>query len=89
MPTPAEIFDAAKRRAVFVRWIDSCGSGGWRAVEPMYQMHASTVDSVGYVLREDEEEIVIAQSLDPDNDSVDNCLTIPRVGIVDIWEIDQ
>lgn len=90
MPTSKEIIAAAKKRAVFIEWVDSCGAGHWQNADKVTErLKATTVISVGYVLRDDDEEIVIAMSLDVVTEDVAHVLAIPHVAVVGIWEIDH
>ncbi len=90
MPTSKEVIAAAEKRAVFVKWVDSCAAGNWMdANHAASKIKATAVVSVGYVLRDDDVELVLAQSLDDDCTNVGHVLTIPHVAVVGIWEIDQ
>jgi hypothetical protein len=89
-PTTAERMKAAQKRAVFVTWVDSSGAGHWMDADfAASKVRAGPIYTVGYVLREDDEEIVLVQSLDFDNDNVGHTLAIPKVAVLDVWEIDQ
>lgn len=88
-PSPRELTDAALKRPVWVRWIDTCGYGsGWRGIDDAHDNFRTTqIDTMGFVVRDDDEAITIAQSIDGDNAMTDHVLTIPRVCLLAVWEI--
>lgn len=75
-----------ERRAEWIRWVDSVRlDSSWAKVPDNYTV--STVDTVGFVVREDDEAVVVAQSVDPANDMICGAMAIPKVAIVKRWTI--
>ena len=65
---------------VYVEWMDSFGRSGWAPLESLRAERPSKVVSVGFVLRENDEAVLIVQSLS-DHDNGDNSIVIPKVAI--------
>lgn len=75
-----------------IRWIDSTGLNGWQALETIQGLTPDPVISVGFVVAEDEDRIVITTSITerPGNlalQSGEGALVIPRVAIVSEREV--
>lgn len=67
-----------------VRWVDSCGHGGWReAKESIRENRPGVALSVGYLLEHSAERILVAQSLD-DSGNTNDRMDIPQVAIVKV-----
>lgn len=68
-----------KRKAVLVDWVDSCSFAQhrWRAVEEARQIEPSKIQSVGWLLREEKDFVVLTGSLDNDGNT-SGTHTIPR-----------
>lgn len=82
-----QIVKEARGRAVWVRWLDACGQSNWRdAKKTVEDLTPTMIDSLGFVLREDDKEIVIAAQID-NVDDVDHCMAIPKNRVTQIWEI--
>lgn len=75
-------------RMVLVRWVDSAGTSGWRpraeAVADLDRPSIMACLTVGYLIGEGADAIMVAASIGHDGDAVDNTLQIPRVAIVSI-----
>ena len=75
-----------KRKLLWVDWVDaSTCSQAWNFPEDMPGIPES-IQSVGWVVRENDDAITIAAHWG--NDSVSGDMTIPKIAIVQIWEID-
>lgn len=74
---------AKKKRhyAVAVDWEDSQIIGRWHSVDQMPSTRNGLIRSVGFLMREDKNEIVIATSYDEENDNVSCVVAIPRSAI--------
>lgn len=74
-----------KPRPVFIEWVDSIGSAGWKTreeVQAFLSAPTEHVKSVGYLIHSDRNRVVIAQSLHYENR--DHLMEIPRKAIVDM-----
>ena len=94
MPAPKKgrpVLDRTLRRAVFVEWMDAVGwHAGWIDLDQISErLSCTTILSVGYVLRENKDEIVLVQSVDTKNATGDHVLAIPKNRVLKVWEIDQ
>ena len=71
----------------YVRWIDSAGSGRWETVPEVRGMKAKHIQTIGFVIHEDEESMLLALCYDEADDpelnlsSVLGHITIPKVAI--------
>ena len=67
-----------------VEWIDSAGGSGWEVLED-YTSEAVHVTTYGFLIREDEETISVAQSYAPGTvkgrEQINNDITIPKCAI--------
>lgn len=70
-------------KMVLVEWIDSSANGRWLTHEAMSTLVLSKCITIGYLMHEDEEKVVVAQSIDisevPPN--FNNTMMIPKVAI--------
>ena len=64
-------------KLVRVDWDDACSNEPWRKAECLYRAECLQIQSVGFVLRSDKKEMVIAQSLS-ETANVANTIAIPR-----------
>jgi len=70
---------------VEVEWVDSQAFDGWHGSEEMKNWNDSLVcKSVGYLLRESEDRMVLVMSESFGSGALDNGMTIPRVAIIQI-----
>ena len=75
-------------KAEWIYWHDaSRWSGGWRDADTMRKQNTSMIHTLGFVLREDKECVVVAQSLDIEHSNVDGVITIPKSTICDRWTL--
>lgn len=79
--------EKANYEAEQIRWVDAVGTSSWRSIESVKRDEITEVDTLGFVIAEDEKCVVIAQSLDLDNENVTHVMVIPQVCIVGRWRI--
>ncbi len=84
--TPKTIADVSTSSPEWFRWVDSVRLGSdWQPVPDDY--FVTMIDSIGFVIREDEDQVVIALSVDTDNQMVCGAMAIPKVAIKERWKI--
>jgi hypothetical protein len=71
---------------VLVVWHDAVSYDEWIEIEE-FEGECALIHSVGYMIREGESEITIAQNLDLSNKACSMTMTIPMMWIEDIREI--
>jgi hypothetical protein len=79
-----------KMREVRITWTDSMTvSEGWASIED-YVTSSSSVScvSLGFLINEDDEKLVLAMNYDPDNDHVNQTIVIPRVSVEKIEDLE-
>lgn len=75
-------------KAEWIRWKDAQVSGhGWRGYEAAADETLCTMDTVGFIVSEDRERIVVAQTLDTTNENYANTTVIPKCWIVERFTI--
>lgn len=87
--TAEQLEKKALSRAVMVQWVDACGwPNGWRDIR---EVHANAcpepINSIGYVLKDDKDMIVLVQSVG--GGDVDNVIAIPKSWVLQVWEIED
>ena len=86
---PAEEFDYTKIPLVRVQWRDHFSTPGWASVEEIRAATASTVcHTIAYLLKEDDEEVVVTSTLSEQGDGADP-LTILKKVIISMEVISQ
>ncbi len=68
-----------------VEWIDSTNRGGWQ--EAGKDLDLSKCITVGFLVKDNDERVVIASSID-DNDEIANLTAIPRQVVTKMERID-
>jgi hypothetical protein len=72
---------------VHVHWHDACSRTGWASVESLIEEHTPwCVDTVGFLLHEDRERIIVGLSVHSDDVAGDS-LVIPMTWILSIEEV--
>lgn len=71
---------------VLVVWHDAVSSDEWTDIAELEEKCA-VIHSIGYLLKETEGEITLAQNLDLSNDSCSMTITIPIMWIEELKEI--
>ena len=86
--TPEQLAAAALARPVIVRWVDACGWPiGWRNIVDVHTNACpEPIESIGYVLKDDKEQLLLVQSIG--GGDVDNVMSIPKSWVLEIWEIE-
>jgi len=80
-------------KLVLITWIDSCSGRGWTDIDAAKKNHGVVrCRSVGWILVEDEEAILLASSLggsriDGEPYCANGEMSIPKVAILGIQEI--
>lgn len=80
----------SKDRIVHINWIDSGGDGRWLSREDVInQGGLAHCESVGFLIHEDEDKIMIAGSVNktPPNNDVHAYLAIPKVAVLSITDL--
>ncbi len=65
-----------------IEWIDSTGMAGWQPSDEVLGLSVSTCVSVGFVVKEDETQVLLAASIDRMYENVSDVTAIPKVCIV-------
>lgn len=71
---------------VLVIWHDAVSSDEWTDIGEL-DYECAMIHSVGYLIKENESEITIAQNLDLSNKACSMTMTIPMMWIEDVREI--
>lgn len=69
-----------------MKWVDSASSGDWRSLEDIANESLGAIVSVGWVLSEDDEKIILVPNVTSDKLGCNEML-IPKVAIVEMHEI--
>ncbi len=69
--------------AAIVTWVDACSSQEWKAIEGSDDKPSPCV-TVGFIVKETKKYIVVAGTLDVDNDNYCLAMTIPKKNITQI-----
>ncbi len=75
-----------EQKFVEVTWIDSTGFAGWQ--EKQTPRTATTCRTVGFLVNENDDYITIAATYDSFTDAYHSPLTIPKVAIIERWELE-
>lgn len=76
-----------ERKAEWIRWVDIVAfCHGWVEFCPG-GYPTTTVDTLGFVLSEDEHTVQIVQSIDPMNYKTMSIMSIPKIAIIKRWTI--
>jgi len=67
-------------KALLVEWIDSASDHGWEKIKDSEIEHESCI-TLGFLVKESEDFIMIAHSIDQANDSANGRIQIPKVAI--------
>lgn len=76
------------RECVWVRWRDSASRDGWTSLSG-YEDDVIEIDTVGFVLEDNEDRLTVGQSMDINNGDgkAAGIMIIPRECITDIWVV--
>jgi hypothetical protein len=73
---------------VHVTWVDSDADNSWRKRSKLADGLEST-HSVGFLLKQNTKLVTLALSFDPETDSANNIMYIPRGAILEMREVCQ
>lgn len=75
-----------EKSAVYIQWVDSGMESGWRDIDNGFKGCPITVDSLGYIVYEDEKIICLAHNYSDETDNssvqVNGIMTIPKCSIL-------
>jgi len=74
-------------KIVFVVWLDAASNDSWTATEGAMEQQLHEIHTVGHLISENEQKIVVGLSKDLIGDSVSNYIAIPKVWIKDRKEL--
>ena len=75
--------------SVLVKWIDiSSFDGPWMTKAEAKELKPIHMETLGWIIHETEEYIIVVSTLDNENDSVGNVNCLPRTLITDIKTIE-
>lgn len=74
-------------KMVMVTWVDSVRNSAWDTRQAHEAINPSECVSVGFLLSEDDDKIIIYNSDDPALNSLGMSLTIPRIAVRSITEL--
>lgn len=69
----------------WIQWLDSQGGGGWQS--PADIRRCLTIESIGYLVGEDEHSVTLTTSVAQDSAAVIDPITIPKCAIVERQEV--
>ena len=69
----------------WIQWLDSHRGGGWQSPEDIRR--SLTIESLGYLIGEDEHSVTITTSIAIGSGCVIDPLTIPKCSIVERQEV--
>ena len=72
---------------VEIIWKDACGEYGYEDIEDARKKPLATLRSVGYILNQDEEQVIIVQTTSLTCEHVSGRQNIPRVNIISLTTI--
>jgi hypothetical protein len=76
-----------KDKMIIVKWVDSLRDSNWNDRASHARHRASECISIGFLLVDNEDDLIIYQSDDFDNGSVGCSLTIPKKAIQEVIEL--
>lgn len=69
------------QKLAIVKWVDSGGRNSWMSMDEAERENVCQCESVGWIVSDNEERIVIVQSRDHSNGTVHSTMTIPKVAV--------
>lgn len=67
-------------KRVAVTWVDSCSHDGWAEIAE-FKMYPAIINTLGWLIAEDPDKILVALNYDPENQMASQFIAIPRVAI--------
>jgi hypothetical protein len=78
-------------KRVQVEWVDSMADGGWSdredAIRRAENPDVMNVSSVGYLVAEADDRLLLASSFGPHADIVQGCVQIPSAAVREVKEL--
>lgn len=74
-------------KAVFIIWLDAASNDEWTATEGAMEQGLHEIHTVGHLISEDHQKIVLGLSKDITGDSVSNYIAIPKAWIKERGEM--
>lgn len=71
-------------KMVLVKWIDSGGNGKWIGIAEAEKDDVCEIETIGYLITDDESKVTVGQSWDDGNKCVNAILTIPKIAVTSI-----
>lgn len=71
-------------KVVEVSWFDANGRGAWGSVEEHLEHKVAPIISIGYLLKEDKDQITIFMNQDAEAEDISQCIAIPRSWVAQI-----
>lgn len=68
-------------RIVEIHWKDACGRGGWGSVQEYMQHSTASVMTVGYLLKDESDQVTVCTSQGIDIDDVNQAISIPKAWV--------
>lgn len=69
----------------WIQWLDSHGGGGWQSPEDIQR--SLTIESIGYLVGEDEHAVTLTTSVAQGSGDVLDPITIPKCAIMQRQEV--
>ena len=73
---------------VYAKWVDSSGRSGWQQIDTAHAEHSLECESLGFLIKESDDRITISAHLFPAINNCNDTITIPRVALVEFYEIE-
>ena len=74
-------------KLVSVTWLDAVSCDSWESISDAQKLNPATMITLGFLLHDDDDKVVIAASYDQDNESVARTYAIPKSWVLSIKEI--
>lgn len=67
---------------VYVVWRDAVSSDSWERLDEAARLELHEIRTLGFLVSEDDSQLVVALNYDRDGDAVSQCIAIPQDWIV-------
>lgn len=74
-------------KAVIVKWLDAVSHDPWEEIPDAKQIEPHVIQSLGWLVEEDERKVVIAGSWDIEREGVASIWSIPKNWLIELKEI--
>jgi hypothetical protein len=76
-------------KLVEVKWVDATSFDPWCSIEEVMseEKHLNEIVSIGYLLKETPEYLLIAQNIDTDSDNCAGCIAIPMSWTIEVEDL--